>query len=228
MANHSYLTPKDETDPISCIQLIRGLRACFNVNLLGALFLTFAATIRCGNIWSVSFSQLCKHNVIEHDGSITRPDIESGKDYRNFEQSRLDAFLKNLDRPEMISVQDWSLERCVVESQMPPPTEATAAGRKGRLSQTDFLGRGEAGLVMAAFSARDWATVQNGGAVRRDWLEELWTYERLPATWKPPQQAWGIKYVLEVVSDMKERMARIRQSRPDLRPCASYHPDAKL
>jgi len=81
LANHGYL-PRDGKN-ISLTDLIAGFKESINLApdatlLVGLKALQASST---GNFLTIHLSDLAKHGVIEHDGSLSRHDIHSGDNH---------------------------------------------------------------------------------------------------------------------------------------------------
>jgi hypothetical protein len=218
LANHSYITPKSAEEKVPFYKWIPAIKHCYNVTWANAAFLTFMATTLCGNLWAVSLRDLGKHGRVEHDASITRYDFNTGEDYRNPSPSRISSFLSSCQRSAWVTLQDYALRRCEIESMMQPPT--TLWQRLIQFWWTPFLGYGEVALTMRIFGGDQKQDAKDGMMIRRDWLEEWFTYERLPQDWNRPAEPFGINKTIDVGKDLKARMAELRIKNAQLEICA--------
>lgn len=81
LANHNYL-PHDGKD-ISAVTAFRALRAGYNLSWPLAFFLAFGTALLIGHgpLRRFSLADLAVHNVVEHDGSLSRADTREGETY---------------------------------------------------------------------------------------------------------------------------------------------------
>jgi len=168
LANHGYL-PRDGKN-VSLADLVTGFKQSINL----APEATFLVTVKAlqasstGNFLTLHLDDLNKHNIIEHDGSLTRADFHSG-DNHTFQPALFASFLSHLGDHPTISIP------AAAEARLARLAEARAANPEFNMSaeNTRFSFIETASYLQVFGKGLD-------GDARADWVRVFFEQERLP------------------------------------------------
>lgn len=168
LANHGYL-PRDGKN-VSLADLVTGFKESINL----APEATFLVTVKAlqasstGNFLTLHLDDLNKHNIIEHDGSLSRADFHSG-DNHTFQPALFASFLSHLGAHPTISIP------VAAEARLARLAEARAANPEFSMSaeNTRFSFIETASYLQVFGKGLD-------GDARKDWLSVFFEQERLP------------------------------------------------
>ncbi|SPQ24500.1 692923f1-c2ab-4731-831b-ffa9d9263d66 [Thermothielavioides terrestris] len=168
LANHGFLphNGRNITKEIT----VNALNSALNVNkMLGELLFNFAVTTNPQpNATFFDLDHLSRHNILEHDASLSRADYYFGHDDHTFNQTVFDQ-TKSYWKTPIIDVQQAANARLarVLTSNATNPTFV--------LSQIgEAFSFGETAAYILALGDRV------SGTVPRQWVEYLFENERLP------------------------------------------------
>lgn len=169
-----------------------------------AYLLALAGVFLCGNGRTVDLDRLAKHNIIEHDASLSRQDVQPPNDY-----SPIPADLNLVDQLMRVSpgtflvLKDLAATRVIREYQ--------ALG--GPLSPLHAkIAKAESGLILQVFGGEN-REVDKG--TLRAWLVD----GRLPDCWKSPKRRIGIRTTSSVrrcIADVMDSIRNPKNTRPSL------------
>lgn len=158
------------------MQLIRALKAGYNLTTTLATILTIGAILVLRQFCSISLSDLSRHNLIEHDASVIHKDAKRGSEYAStrIAPSLVRRFFSQVGHDRLHS------NRITLED--------VAQVRVTREEETHVLdklheevARGELTIAMGVIGGKQ--AYEDGADVGsfRQWLVE----ERFPDGWKP-------------------------------------------
>ena len=154
------------------------MQRAYNFTKPLAYLLALAGVFLCGNGRTLSLDRLGKHNVIEHDASLSRQDVQPPSDYS---PTPADPDLVNqlmrVSPGAFLVLEDLAVARVIREMQ-------TLGGPLNSLQAE--VARAESGLILQVFGGEN-EEVDKG--VLRAWLVE----GRLPDCWKSPEKRIGIR-----------------------------------
>lgn len=169
-----------------------------------AYLLALSGVFLCGDGRTVDLDHLARHNVIEHDASLSRQDTQPPNDYSPIpaDPSLVDQLMRVSPKTFLV-LEDLAVARVIRESQ--------AVG--GPLSSLHAeIARAESGLILQVFGG-DNTQVDKG--VLRAWLMD----GRLPGYWKSPKRKIGIcttSFVGRRIADAMDSARDPKQTRPSL------------
>ena len=157
--------------------------------------MAIAGVFLCGDGKTVNLDRLAKHNVIEHDASLSRQDTRPPSDYAPIPADpSLVAQLMDLSQERFLVLNDLAVFRVFRESQ--------AVG--GPLDPVHAeVARAEAALVLQVFGGEN-------QQVDKDVLSTWLVDGRLPECWKPPKREIGLLTTMPVVRRIARTMDSIR------------------
>jgi len=160
----------------------------------------FEAVFLCGNGRTVDLHQLRKHNVIEHDASLSRDDILTGDSWTVDRRLISDMYPEGSDRG--LTFKDIAAVRVKRERLLP----------KGRLDWAhNRIALGEASLVIGV-----WGLGGNGvfehNIVPYQRIRSFFVDERLPPDWMRPEFSLGFLKTLELGGKMRAEMDAILEA----------------
>ena len=158
-----------------------------------AYLLAFAGVFLCGNGRTVDLDRLAKHNVIEHDASLSRQDAQPSDDYSPISADPdLVNQLMRLRPGPFLALNDLAVARVIRESQ--------ALG--GPLSFLHaIIAKAESGLILQVFGGENCEVDKN---VLRAWFVD----GRLCDSLMPPKKRIGI----HTTSSIRRRIANVMAS----------------
>ncbi|EJD42429.1 heme-thiolate peroxidase [Auricularia subglabra TFB-10046 SS5] len=178
LANHSYL-PHDGKD-ISFLTAFRALRAGYNLSWPLAFLLSFGTALLIGRgaLRRFSLADLAAHNVIEHDGSLSRADATGPVAPTQPDAARMASLLGD---GETLGLDDLAKVRAARDA------ELLALGKPLSGVHTR-IARGEVALAYAMFA--DAASGKVPVELFRTWFGG----DRLPYElgWTPPATPQGL------------------------------------
>ena len=175
-----------------------------------AYLLALAGVFLCGDGRTVDLDRLAKHNVIEHDASLSRQDTQPPNDYSPIcADPSLVARLMHVSPKNFLVLSDLAFARVIRESQ--------AVG--GPLSPLHAeIARAESGLILQVFGGEK---LEVGKDVLCAWL----VGGRLSDCWEPPKRTIGIRTTVSVgrrIADVMDSIRNDKRGRPSL--LDSCHP----
>ncbi|KAI9513345.1 Cloroperoxidase [Russula earlei] len=176
LANHSYL-PHNGKD-ISVFQLIRVLREHYHISLPLAVFLSLGGTFFCGRYFKIDLQDLARHNLIEHDASLTRANAYPDCRYAPVAVDRrlLQLLLGVSQNPHCITSKDLVKVRAMRDKTLDTPLSKLHG----------IIARGEVALTIQTLRGAD-------GNISKKFIQEWFGDERLPIGWSKPTTPIGLR-----------------------------------
>lgn len=175
--------------------LVEAMKRVYNFTKPLAYLLAFAGVFLCGNGRTVDLDCLAKHNIIEHDASLSRQDAQPSDDYSPISADpNLVNQLMRLCPGPFLALKDFAVARVIRESQ--------ALG--GPLSFLHAkIAKAESGLILQVFGGENYEVDKN---VLHAWLVD----GRLCDSWTPPKKRIGIHTTSSIKRHIADVMASIR------------------
>ena len=184
--------------------LVEAIQHVYNFTKPLAYLLALSGVLLCGNGRTVNLDRLAKHNVIEHDASLSRQDVQPPNDYSPIpaDPYLVDELMRV--SPEMFLVlKDLAAARVIRESQ--------AVG--GPLSPIHAkIARAESALILQVFGGEN-SQIDKG--TLRAWLVD----GRLHGCWSPPKNRIGIRTTSSAgrrIADIMGSTRKLKNTRPSL------------
>ena len=148
-----------------------------------AYLLALAGVFLCGDGRTINLDCLAKHNVIEHDASLSRQDTQPPHDYAPIPADpNLVAQLMRVSSKSFLVLNDLAVFRVVRESQ--------ALGGPLSILHAE-IARAESSLILQVFGNEKWEVDKD---VLCPWLVD----GRLPHRWRSPKRTIGIRTTASV------------------------------
>ena len=158
--------------------LVEAIQRVYNFTKPLAYLLAISGVFLCGNGRTVNLDRLAKHNVIEHDASLSRQDAQPPSCYSPIlaDHNLVDQLMRASPGAFLV-LEDLAVARVIRESQ--------AVG--GPLSSLHAeIARAESGLILQVFGGEN-SQVDKG--VLRTWLVD----GHLSGCWESPKRRIGIR-----------------------------------
>jgi len=204
MANHGYI--RRDGRYITLWAATKGMIECYNFTFSLALFVAsagvYTSLFTSANPFWFDLQQLQVHNniSIEHDASLTRPDIKTGDNWHP-DTKLIEQMLKSSTSPDgSLSLEDYAQYRVIRETTLPAPF----------VGLRSFLATGEIGLILPSIG-RD-ATEVLKRKIHSDWAKSFFITSRLPDDWTPQSTAITLKDVNDIRKKMQDVMKEIRET----------------
>lgn len=175
LANHSIL-PHNGRD-ISALQLISAIREHYHISLPLAILLSVGGTFLCGRYFKIDLEDLARHNVIEHDASLTHANALPEARYAPVavDKELLQHLLDVSRNPDVLTFDDLITARANRDSTLLRPF----SGVHGAIS------RGEVALTVQTLGDEE-------GNIPKQYIREWFGEERLPRGWSTPTNTIGL------------------------------------
>ena len=165
-----------------------------------AYLLSITGVFLCGNGRTVDLPQLAKHNVIEHDASLSRQDTQPPSKYCPIPADPgLVAQLMRISSKNFLVLEDLAVARV--------SRELRARGGPLDLIHAE-IGRAESSLILQVFGGERSEVDKD---VLRTWLVD----GRLPDGWEPPERTIGLLTTVSLGRRIKAVMGSIRNPKRD-------------
>jgi hypothetical protein len=142
-----------------------------------AAVLSFMGTFLCGRNFKIDLEDLARHNVIEHDASLTRANTVPNGRYApvHVDKNLLQHLLDASQNPDVLTFNDLVAVRANRDLTLGRPLSKTHG----------IIARGEIALIVQTFGDEE-------GNMPKRHLQEWFGKERLPSGWVKPAIATGI------------------------------------
>lgn len=161
--------------------LVRGLKACYNLSTPLACFLVLGGFLLLRKMRRVDLHEIGEHGRIEHNASLVHEDTPTGQRYAPIEinerlvsslldDTRMAKGQESGDKPILMDATDVARARVRREKQCP---------KLGILHAE--IARGEMGIILGVLETR----AGNNVGVPVEWMREWIGNERLPKGWEP-------------------------------------------
>jgi len=211
MANHGYIA-RDGKD-LSAMDIVRGLKACYGLSTVLAMFLSFGGYFLIRKFRRISLYELGKHNAIEHNASLVHHDIPEGQTFApiQIDHSLVDALVSDV-KPSPAEIE-----------KSPNPTakflmnyEDVARARVRREAECNSvdglhaeIARGEMAIILGVWEVKTKEKIGIPMDYFKRWIGE----ERLPDGWKP-DHTQGLLDVIKRSSQIRNAMNEMRKEQP--------------
>ncbi|KAF9652162.1 Cloroperoxidase, partial [Thelephora ganbajun] len=181
LANHGHIN-RDGRD-LTVHALVDAMRRVYNFTKPLAYLLALAGVFLCGDGRTVDLDRLAKHNVIEHDASLSRQDTRPPNDYSPIlADLNLVAQLMHVSPNNFLVLNDLAMARVIRESQ--------AVGGPLSFPYAE-IAKAESGLILQVLGDE---SLEVDKDVLCTWLVD----GRLPDSWEPPKRRIGIRTTASV------------------------------
>lgn len=160
-----------------------------------AYVLAVTGVLLCGQGGSVDLDRLGKHNVLEHNASLTRHNVQPPNEYAPIEvDPNLVAQLMRMSSNDYLTLNDLAAARVLRESQAGPIDALHAQ-----------IARAECAIILEVFGGEKMEIDKN---LLSTWL----TDGRFPDGWEPPKKSIGLFASLALERRIKTAMDAIRNA----------------
>ena len=195
---------------LSAMDIVRGLKACYGLSTVCAMFLSFGGFLSLWKFERISLHEIGKHNVVEHDASLVHHDTPEGQSYAPIEidHSLVDALVSDV-KPSSAEIEG-----------SPDPTakflmnyEDVARARVRREAECKPLAfvqaeiaRGEMAIILDLWEVK----TKDKTGIPVDYFKQWIGEERLPDGWKP-DHSLGLLNVISRAMQIRGAMNQIRK-----------------
>jgi len=184
----------------------KGMIECYNFSFSLALFVAsagiYTSLFTNGNpIW-FDLGELQVHNTIsvEHDASLTRPDIKTGNNWHP-DLKLVEAMLQSSTSSDgSLSLEDYAQYRVIREKTLPAPF----------VGLRSLLATGEIGLILPSIGRDAPDAVHR--KIHAEWAKSFFIQAKLPDNWTPQSVTVTLADVNNVRKKMQLVMQQIRDS----------------
>ncbi|KAF8320694.1 Cloroperoxidase [Clavulina sp. PMI_390] len=198
LANHGYIARDGRGLTFS--ELVRVQTEVYNISTPLAASLAFEAVFLCGNGMTVDMHQLRKHNVIEHDASLSRRDVVLG-DAWTIDRKLVRDMETPADGQTHAGLTFTDIARVRVKREKVVPT--------GRLDWAhNRIALGESCLVIGVWGLGGGGDFEKN-VVPYHRIRSFFVDERLPVDWKRPEYCLGFLKTLNLGGKLRAEMDRL-------------------
>jgi Peroxidase, family 2 len=139
--------------------------------------LSIVGTFVCGRRFKIDLEDLARHNVIEHDASLTRANAIADGRYApvNVDKELLQNLLDSSKNPDVITFDDLVTVRANRDKTLIRPLTKAHS----------IISRGEVALTVQTFGDQE-------GNMPKRYIQEWFGKERLPSGWVKPAITTGL------------------------------------
>jgi len=198
LANHGYL-PRHGRN-IEPYQFIKALQDGYNISYPLAAVLTWGSFILLQQWRKVSLKDLARHGCVEHNASLAHDDVVKGNEYAptGIDKKYMALLLADSEDGVGLTAEDIAKARVRRECDCPNPLDPIHAE----------IARGEMAMVVNLFGVE---AKDKRKEISNQWLNEWWTYERLPSGWKRPTKPVGLLETFFVGRAIARHMNALRK-----------------
>ncbi|KAI0266913.1 Cloroperoxidase [Russula aff. rugulosa BPL654] len=191
LANHNIL-PHDGRD-ISAFKLIGTLREHYHLSLPLAAVLSIVGTFLCGRHFKIDLEDLARHNVIEHDASLTHANAIPNGRYApvNVDKELLQRLLDTSQNPDVLTFDDLVTVRANRDKTLGRPLSTVHS----------IIARGKVALTVQTFG-------NDEGDMPKRHIQEWFGNEQLPSGWVKPTITIGLWNTLRIANWLGELVKR--------------------
>ncbi|KAI0268206.1 Cloroperoxidase [Gloeopeniophorella convolvens] len=196
LANHSIL-PHDGRN-ISASQLIHAIRESYRVSLPMATILSIVGTYMCGRHFKIDLEDLARHNVIEHDASLTHANAPPDGHYAptSVDKELLQHLLDTSKDHEYLTFDDLVQARAARDATLDRPLS----------SLHGVIARGEIALTVQTLG-------DSAGRIPKRYIQEWFGEQRLPHGWSKPADAIGLVSTTKIAERVRSLVKMIQSSK---------------
>ncbi|KAF9780107.1 Cloroperoxidase [Thelephora terrestris] len=207
LANHGYINRDGRN--ITVHALVEAMHEVYSLTKPLAYLLALAGVLLCGDGRTVDLHRLAKHNVIEHDASLSRQDTQPPNVYAPIcADPILVSKLMRVSQNDFLVLSDLAVTRVIRESE--------ALGGPLNPLRAE-VGRAESALILQVFGGE---RLEVDKSVLCVWLVD----GRLPESWQSPRGTVGIRTTVSVgrrIADVMDSIRNRERGRPS--PLGPYH-----
>lgn len=202
MANHGYI--RRDGRYITLYSAVKGMMDCYNFDFALALFVgsagIFTSVFMHANPLWFDLAELQVHNKIsiEHDASLTRPDIKTGDNFHPDLALIRQMLSTSSSSDGSLSLEDYAQYRVIREETIPEPFTGARS----------FLATGEVGLILNALGRGSETSTER--KINAEWAKSFFISAKLPDDWTRSSKPVTLAEVNEVRKKMQKVMADIR------------------
>jgi len=176
LSNHSIL-PHDGCN-ISAFQLAVALREHYYISLPLAILLSVGGTFMCGRNFKIDLQDLARHDVLEHNGSLTHADAVPGCRYApvTVDKNLLEHLLDVSPDSDILTFGDLVTARANRDATLRRPLNRVHT----------LISRGAVALAVQTLGDKE-------GNIPKQYIREWFGEERLPHRWTRPTTAVGLR-----------------------------------
>lgn len=147
--------------------------------------LSFLGTLLCGRNFRIDLEDLARHNVIEHDASLTHVNAMPNGRYApvNVDKELLQRLLNTSTNADVLTFDDLVTVRANRDRTLVRPLSKAH----------NLIARGEVALIVQTFG-------DDEGNVPKRYIQEWFGMERLPSGWIKPTIATGLWTTTRIVN----------------------------
>ena len=147
--------------------------------------LSIVGTFTCGRHFKIDLEDLARHNVIEHDASLTHANAIPHGRYApvNVDKELLQHLLDSSQNPDVITFDDLVTVRANRDRTLIRPLSKAHS----------IISRGEVALTVQTFGDQE-------GNMPKRYIQEWFGKERLPSGWVKPAIATGLWNTSRIVN----------------------------
>jgi len=207
MANHGYIARNGKD--LSAMDIVRGLKACYGLSTICAMFLSFVGYLALWKFRRISLHEIGKHNAIEHDARLVHHDTPEGQSFAPIEidHSFVDALVSDV-KPSSAEVEESSdpnakfLMNFVDVARARVRREAECKPLDGVHAE---IARGEMAIILGVWEVK----TKDKVGIPMDYFKRWIGEERLPDGWKP-DHSQGLLNVISRSSQIRDAMKVLR------------------
>jgi hypothetical protein len=183
LANHSIL-PHNGRD-ITAWQLISVMREHYHISLPLAIVLSLGGTLTCGRHFKIDLQDLARHNVIEHDASLTHANASPEARYAPVavDKALLQHLLDVSKDSEILTFDDLVSVRATRDATLAKPLSRVHG----------VISRGEVALTVQTLGDEE-------GNMPKQFIREWFGDERLPNGWCKPARPIGLWHTSRIAN----------------------------
>jgi hypothetical protein len=153
------------------------MREHYHISLPLAAVLSIVGTFVCGRHFKIDLEDLARHNVIEHDGSLTHANTIPNGRYApvKVDKELLQHLLDSSQNPDVITFDELVTARANRDRTLSRPLSKAHS----------IISRGEVALIVQTFGDHE-------GNMPKRYIRDWFGKEQLPSGWVKPAIATGL------------------------------------
>lgn len=169
------------------------MREHYHLSLPLAALLSFVGTFVCGHNFKIDLEDLARHNVIEHDASLTHANAMPSGRYApvNVDKRLLQHLLDTSQNPDVLTFDDLVTVRANRDKTLGRPLSKAH----------NIIARGEVALTVQTFGDQE-------GNMPKRYIQEWFGKEQLPSGWVKPAIATGLLSTTRIANWVGELVKR--------------------
>lgn len=169
------------------------MREHYHLSLPLAAVLSIVGTFACGRYFRIDLEDLARHNVIEHDASLTHANAIPNGRYApvKVDKELLQHLLDASQNPDVLTFDELVTVRANRDRTLSRPLSKAH----------NIISRGEVALTVQTFGDQE-------GNMPKRYIQEWFGKERLPSGWVKPTIATGLWTTSRIVNWVGELVKR--------------------